>query len=107
MVTSRLSCECQYWPRDRFLLGWWVVVERVSGGGCGVVDALLGPEGPGRLLCWGVGGFLWWSAVVAGAYPHHVGCGVCGVWLVVGCLFVENFTVDASIFVFVCVLSSF
>ena len=89
--------------------------------GCWVVDdTLLGPEGPGAaalvagpLFVWGcLWGWWWWFLVdvVAARIPARVlasvggvGVGVCGVGGGVGRLFVENFTVDASIFVFACV----
>ena len=86
-------------------------------GGC-VDGTLLGPEGPGlppvlRYGCprlWGG----WVGLLVVVGFLDVVGCsytrsccgGVwCGWWR--GRLFVENFTVDASIFVFACVFQVF
>ena len=68
-------------------------------GGC---DTLLGPEGSGPNPCCdgGVGFWLLWlcRALVV-PRPPQVTVGWWGQWLGLACLYVENYTVDASIFV--------
>ena len=88
------------WNIDRWLgwlgcsvsTGWFWLAGK--GGWCGWSgrDTLLGPEGSGGLAC--CGWWVWFFWLVGCVLLCLVGCG--GVWRR---LYVENFTVDASIFV--------